>query len=622
MDKFLEAVDTVFVSGGNRCLAGEQLIYRADTDELVPVQDVSSAFEVLAFDEAERRVVRAAAHPPFQKPVQDLYRNQLSDGTLLSCSQSHRVLSQGQWCSMSELSDYRWPDAILTETEHDDFSDLPLSDGDHLLTILDIDPLAFRAGVHRFWKIVQGSLSGCRLFVRCGDEPLRRVLGIGPDAFPSPNDVLEHIFSCGESWDDWANKLAHTRLYLLCDRPSTLDGLRQLWDQSVDILSDVSCTPCKSTSQSREGQGTSVVHQQSTVGSFRQSQSIHGFEQRGIRYYYVSSSSGIRNYFAPVVKSDYLRTDTVWDFEVDTHHNYMIGSCASHNSSKTECGARSVVKAALENPNAEIVCFAQDSDASIRVQQRAVYRYLPPEFKQKSKSQVEYLNYTVKNGFTGASFILPNGSTVYFHTYSQFQANRSKFEGLEIGSKTPKWHNIGLWLDEYLEDGDLVATMRFRLATRNSKMLMTFTPIDGHTPFVAEFLKDVETLEERYAEMVDEVVPFVQYSHHKDAGIVFFHSELNPFGGYERIKKELKNSSKEEILTRAYGIPVRSMNTLFPDFNTGVHVIKDLPAITKHTHTVYQVVDPAGARNYVAIWAAVDKLGNVTVLREWPDRDS
>ena len=293
-----------------------------------------------------------------------------------------------------------------------------------------------------------------------------------------------------------------------------------------------------------------------------------------------------------------------------------------NRSSKTECGARSVVKAALENPNAEIVCFAQDSDASIRVQQRAVYRYLPPEFKQKSKSQVEYLNYTVKNGFTGASFILPNGSTVYFHTYSQFQANRSKFEGLEIGSKTPKWHNIGLWLDEYLEDGDLVATMRFRLATRNSKMLMTFTPIDGHTPFVAEFLKDVETLEERYAEMVDEVVPFVQYSHHKDAGIVFFHSELNPFGGYERIKKELKNSSKEEILTRAYGIPVRSMNTLFPDFNTGVHVIKDLPAITKHTHTVYQVVDPAGARNYVALWAAVDKLGNVTVLREWPDRDS
>ena len=294
-----------------------------------------------------------------------------------------------------------------------------------------------------------------------------------------------------------------------------------------------------------------------------------------------------------------------------------------NRSSKTEMGARSVVKAALENPNAEIVCFAQDNDASVRVQQRAVYNYLPPELKKKSKSTVEYLNYTFKNGFTGASFILPNGSTVYFHTYSQFIANRSKFEGLEIGSKTPKWHNIGLWLDEYLEEGDLVNTMRFRLVTRNSKMLMTFTPIDGYTPFVASFLKDAETRKTRNAELLDnEEVPFVQYSKSKDAGIVYFHSELNPFGGYDRIRKELQNSARDEVLTRAYGIPVKSMNTLFPSFSTNVHTCPQLPAITEKTHTVYQVVDPTGARNYVALWAAVDNKGYVTVLREWPDRDS
>ena len=98
-----------------------------------------------------------------------------------------------------------------------------------------------------------------------------------------------------------------------------------------------------------------------------------------------------------------------------------------NRSSKTEYGARSVVKAALDNPNSIIVCFAQDADASVRTQQSAVYRYLPPEFKQKTKGVLEYLNYTVKNGFTGQSFILPNGSQVLFHTYSQFIANRSKF---------------------------------------------------------------------------------------------------------------------------------------------------------------------------------------------------
>jgi len=303
------------------------------------------------------------------------------------------------------------------------------------------------------------------------------------------------------------------------------------------------------------------------------------------------------------------------------HSTTMI--YGGNRSSKTEFSSRAVVKAALSNPNSEIVCFAQDADASVRIQQRAVFRYLPPEFKKKSKSEMEYLNFTHKNGFTGASFILPNGSTVYFHTYSQFIANRGKFEGLELGSKTPKWHNLGLWLDEYLEDGDLVETMRFRLATRNSKLLISFTPIDGHTPFVASYLKDAETLQTRKAELLNnEDVPFVQVNHKKDAGIVYFHSALNPFGGYERIRKELQHSPREQILTRAYGIPVKSMTTLFPLFSTNVHVCSELPDLSPETHTIYQVVDPAGARNYVSIWAAVDQHGYVTVLREWPDEQT
>ena len=303
------------------------------------------------------------------------------------------------------------------------------------------------------------------------------------------------------------------------------------------------------------------------------------------------------------------------------HSTTMI--YGGNRSSKTEFSSRAVVKAALSNPNSEIVCFAQDADASVRIQQRAVFRYLPPEFKKKSKSEMEYLNFTHKNGFTGASFILPNGSTVYFHTYSQFIANRGKFEGLELGSKTPKWHNLGLWLDEYLEDGDLVETMRFRLATRNSKLLISFTPIDGHTPFVASYLKDAETLQTRKAELLNnEEVPFVQVNHKKDSGIIYFHSALNPFGGYDRIRKELQHSPREQILTRAYGIPVKSMTTLFPLFSTNVHVCSELPDLSPETHTIYQVVDPAGARNYVSIWAAVDQHGYVTVLREWPDEQT
>ena len=280
-----------------------------------------------------------------------------------------------------------------------------------------------------------------------------------------------------------------------------------------------------------------------------------------------------------------------------------------------------VVEAALNNPRAEIVCFAQDATASVRTQQRAIYRYLPPELKQKTKSSVAYLNYSQQNGFTGDQFILPNGSAIYFHMYSQFQANRGKFEGLELGSLEPSVANIGLWLDEYLEDGDLVKTMVFRLVTRDAKMIISATPVKGYTPFIGSYLKNAETIKTRSAVLLNnEEVPVVQRNHEQNLDIVYFHSDQNPFGGYDRIAKELKGKPRDFILTRAYGIPVKSMTTLFPLFNTAVHVTKERVNVSNQKQwTCYQVVDPAGRRNYVSIWAAVNEKGHVHVFREWPD---
>jgi len=292
-----------------------------------------------------------------------------------------------------------------------------------------------------------------------------------------------------------------------------------------------------------------------------------------------------------------------------------------NRSGKTEGAAKFVVEAAMNNPGAEIVCFAQDATASVRTQQRAIYRYLPPEFKQKTKSSVAYLNYSQQNGFTGDQFILPNGSAIYFHMYSQFQANRGKFEGLELGSLNPKVTNIGLWLDEYLDDGDLVKTMVFRLVTRDAKMIISATPVKGYTPFIGSYLKNAETVKTRPAPLLNgEEVPLIQRNHEQNLDIVYFHSDQNPFGGYDRIAKELKGKPRDFILTRAYGIPVKSMTTLFPLFNTAVHVTKERVNVSNQKQwTCYQVVDPAGRRNYVSIWAAVNEKGHVHVFREWPD---
>ena len=205
-------------------------------------------------------------------------------------------------------------------------------------------------------------------------------------------------------------------------------------------------------------------------------------------------------------------------------------------------------------------------------------------------------------------------------------------EGFEFGYNAPNGLNIGAWLDEYLGDSTLVNTLRFRLATRDSKLLVGFTPIDGYTPFINEYLKGAETLEDKEAELLgNRKLPVRQYAPDRDASIVYLHSDENPFGGYERIKKDLLGRSQDDIMVRAYGVPVKSMTTLLPLFNTEVNVLSDtenkygmqFPDISqKNAFTCYMVVDPAGARNYSALWAGVDEDGYVYIRKEFPDRDT
>ena len=300
-----------------------------------------------------------------------------------------------------------------------------------------------------------------------------------------------------------------------------------------------------------------------------------------------------------------------------------------NRSGKTTGCAKILMQAVTENTDGHVVCFSQNADTSVKVQQAAVWEMMPREFRKKTKSIEGYINYSMQNGFTGSSFIFPDTRTrVDFKTYTQFSNNQTILEGFEFGFSKPSGLNLGAWLDEYLGDSALVNTLRFRLATRNSKLLIGFTPIDGFTPFISEYLKGAETLETREAELLgNKQVPITQYSPERDASVVYLHSDENPFGGYERIAKDLRGRSTEDIMVRAYGIPVKSMTSLLPLFSTEVNVLSDkpnkygmtMPEINED-FTVYQVVDPAGARNYSVIWAAVNEDDDIYILAEWPDR--
>ena len=303
-----------------------------------------------------------------------------------------------------------------------------------------------------------------------------------------------------------------------------------------------------------------------------------------------------------------------------------------NRSGKTTGCAKMVMEAVTQSKDGHIVCFSQNQDTSVKIQQAAIWEMMPKEFKKKTKSVDGYINFSMQNGFTGQSFIFPDTRTrVDFKTYTQYSNNQTILEGFEFGFKSSTGPNIGAWLDEYLGDAALVNTLRFRLATRDAKMVIGFTPIDGYTPFISEFLKGAETIETRPAKLLnDKEVPIRQYSTSRDAQICYLHSDENPFGGYSRIAKDLRGRPEEEILVRAYGVPVKSMTSLLPLFNTEVNVLSDVPnkydmkfpdiAGNPMQYSIYQVVDPAGARNYTALWAAVNAKGDVYIMREWPDR--
>lgn len=317
-----------------------------------------------------------------------------------------------------------------------------------------------------------------------------------------------------------------------------------------------------------------------------------------------------------------------WEIWQEFRTLLLLGA---NRSGKTTFGARTIVKALLENPGSTIYCFCQNESVSIEVQQSAVYQQLPAEMKKKNTGEVHYISYSAQNGFTGRGFILPNGSRCKFLYYTQFQQDQSILEGMELGSRNPEWHNVGAWCDEYLGGMELLDRLYLRLATRNAKLLLTFTPKDGITETVSNFIREAETVERRDAELLNLLhklpndrcaVPYVQTNKRKNTAILYFHTKDNPWSGYQNVVEMC--ASKADVnytLTAAYGVPTKSYSTKFPKFSTAVNVLdrSKVEEWLKKPHTKYHVIDPAGRKNWFMAWVAVMEDGAWIVYREWPD---
>lgn len=299
-------------------------------------------------------------------------------------------------------------------------------------------------------------------------------------------------------------------------------------------------------------------------------------------------------------------------------------------------------------------------------QQPIFWNYLPTSLRAKDiKSRVTYIAYKQKTGFSEEKFVLPSGSDCVFKAYEQ------DVRGIEGG-------NLDIiWPDE-LVPPDWVETMELRIAEKNGRMIITFTPIEGYTETVRLFQDGAEVMKEstaflcpndggepdearalgltpdqlaeiKAAEMEGraaiypqcipedcnawlegksgqpeipagrefEKVPRVMKCVDAEGkrAVVFFYSSDNPYGNPKSLWSTLASKPRAFIKERFHGVAHKTSSARFPKFNVKIHVID--PALIPAEGTNYLVVDPCGGRNFFMTWFRVTPE-HVYIYREWP----
>jgi hypothetical protein len=259
----------------------------------------------------------------------------------------------------------------------------------------------------------------------------------------------------------------------------------------------------------------------------------------------------------------------------------------------------------------KIWCLHTTNQSSIAFQQNVVYKYLPKELRNARKSKYTNLSYSQKNGFSDNTGVYDTNQ-VWFLNYAQ---DKQVIEGGEPDL---------IWCDELVPQ-DWLETLRYRLVTRQGKLLITFTPITGYTQVVKEYvagcrftswLKSDLLPGQNVAGVPMGHMPFKADARAGRAGIVWYHTKMNPFSSFETMERTLKGRSSYDIKIRAYGWAETTAGSQFPNFNEH-SVIPHDKVPTEGTN--FMVVDPAGARNWFMLWARATPDGKLYIYREWPD---
>jgi hypothetical protein len=284
-----------------------------------------------------------------------------------------------------------------------------------------------------------------------------------------------------------------------------------------------------------------------------------------------------------------------------------------NRAGKTELAAKLVVEALVSRENARVWCLHSSDKTSVAMQQPVVHKYLPPEWRNMGKKgRVANVCYTQKNGFSEGSFVLPNGSQCWFMNYCQ---DPKVIEGGELDL---------IWCDE-LVPYDWVETLRYRLVTRRGKLVITFTPVNGFSLVVKDYVSGARVAESLPSPLLPDRVnvqgcrrghmPFVLEPPRKSQRVIYFHTSANPYNPYDQLVEALKGRPSPEVKIRAYGWADKLTGNVFPKFGE-VNIVG--PEEVPKEGSNWCVCDPGGAKNWFFVWIRCDALGRRFVYREWP----
>lgn len=153
---------------------------------------------------------------------------------------------------------------------------------------------------------------------------------------------------------------------------------------------------------------------------------------------------------------------------------------------KTHYASKRTMRVLRRKPEARAWCLHLTQEMSVEYQQALIYSYFPPQWKKDIRTKTTYIAHKQKTGFSENKFVLPAapgcniGSECIFKTYEQ---DITTIEG----------GNLDLWWCDELVPSDWVETLELRLAERNGKGIITFTPIQGYSPTVKLFCDGAAT---------------------------------------------------------------------------------------------------------------------------------